>query len=177
MLVTATATDPLGLSATDTLDVPDGAATGVRTIRTSFLGTRVNWGSVVDAGINGPNLTLDDVLQAPVGPVTLGASFHVLTTATTPGMRVYKHPLAAGTVTFGVWNAAGTLLASTIQTWEEDDGGWVDVDLGSSVARVSEENYHWGYHYPNNDTHYAASTWVFNAQDSVVWPLRMPTFV
>lgn len=179
MLATATVTDPLGGSAIDAATIASGGTGGIRTVRVAAFETRVNWGSAVDASVNGPILVTEGVAGpdyqfAPDGPITLAHTFTMLRDCNIVGARVYKSPLLAGTITLVLWGPTGTLLTSETVTWAADAGGWREIEFTTPAAVTNGVEYHLGYHAPDNN--YAYSPWVFNAQDYVAHPFRFKTF-
>jgi len=179
MQATGTATDPLSASDTDTVTISSGGGgtTSARAIRTSFFENRINWGNSVDEFTQGPNLVIDDYIQAPVGPVTLGHTMSTIINARIIGIRIYKHPLASGTIPTAMWSATGTVLASKTVSWSVDDGGWRTITWDAPISITAGTTYNFGYHYPNADSKYAANSYVWNSsQDTFVYPLNMPGY-
>lgn len=175
MLATGTVTDALGVIVTDTLDVDAGGATGVRTIRSSFLGTRMNFGNVVTPDTQGP--TPDPDPYGGMGPTTLGMTARAMRDARTTGVRIYKHPDGTGTIVAHLWSSTGTVLASSAPvTWVADEGGWATYEFTAPVELEEGLSYHWGYYYPTADQNYIWSAWAFNGQDTCVYPLHMLQF-
>lgn len=179
MIPTGTAEDPLGLTDTDAPTISSGGATGIRTVRRSTTDSRVNWGNAIDTGTQGPTLGTEgslgpDYQQAPDGPVTLAHTYTMMRDADLVAIRIYKAPDLAGTIDFGVWDDAGTLLGSESVAMVADDGGWVEVPFSPTVALTDGEEYTFGYLSPGND--YAYSTWVVNGLDYITYPFRGRVF-
>lgn len=176
----ATVTDPLDASAE--VDATIGTASSpARTLRRGLFTGRVSWGNLAVPGFTvaqGPMLSAAERSAAnqnsfPVGPVTLAITFTALRDFSLVGCRIYKTPTQAGSIPVGVWNATGTLLASTTVTWTADDGGWRTITLSAPVAATSGQGYTIGFLAPDSD--YAASPWVFNGQDAVAYPFWVKT--
>jgi hypothetical protein len=177
MQATATATDPLGLLDTDTQTISAGGATGLRTVRASLFENRVIWGNLATPGydaIQGPTLTLDDFIQAPTGPITLAVTFTMQRNATIPGCRIYKHPSLAGTIPIALWDHTGTMLASASVVWTTDHGGWRTINFTAPASVTTSADYTIGYHSAGDN--YVYSAWVFNAQDTYVYPFLVKSY-
>lgn len=173
MLATGTATDPLGALDTDAVTISAGTTGALRTMRSSFFSTRINWGNSITETEQGP-LATPDPYNSPVGPMTMAIQLSMVTDARSVGMRLYKHADGHGVITCGMWNASGTLLASKTLAWVPDDGGWLTVMWDAPVDLANGETYSWGYHYPSADQHYAQSTYVWNnGQDTCVYPFLL----
>lgn len=175
MQATGTATDPLGLTDSDTLTTTPGGATGVRTIRSSFLATRINWGNAIDELTRGPSVLGENPYATP-GPISLGVTLTCIAPARSRGCRFYKSPTLTGAVPLGMWDSTGTLLATKTVTVGADSGGWVEVPWDAPVEMTVDETYRWGYLYSPADTKYAESTYVWNTQQTCVYPLLMQTY-
>jgi hypothetical protein len=167
--ISASVTDPFGLSDSDSKALTVGGSTGVRAISRSLLGNRIAWGSAVDATIQGPTLEHDSS-----GHLTLGVTFSVQWACRVTSIRIYKHPDAAGSVPVTLYGPTGTVLASTTVTWVVDAGGWRTVTFPSPVTLAVATNYTAAYFSPNG--YYAWSAWVYNAQDTVVPPFEVPRY-
>jgi hypothetical protein len=177
MQATATATDPLGLLDTDIQTISAGGATGLRTVRASLFENRVIWGNLATPGydaIQGPTLTLDDFIQAPTGPITLAVTFTMQRNATITGCRIYKHPSLAGTIPIALWDHTGTMLASASVAWTADHGGWRTIPFTAPASVTNSADYTVGYHSPGDN--YVYSAWVFNAQDTYVYPFLVKSY-
>jgi hypothetical protein len=183
---TGTVTDPLGVAASDTLAVTSTAPAPLRVVKRSWMANRVNWGSAVDTGTNGPTFSDEraEVTYATQGrtcppqPVTVSQSFTLdgVTGVRFTGCRIYKAPNAVGDITVSIWSAAtlkastGTLLGSqVVGTWVADEGGWRQVTFSTPVVLDPALVYYVGFCVPNGI--YAWSPYVYNAQDTVVWPM------
>jgi Concanavalin A-like lectin/glucanases superfamily/Domain of unknown function (DUF4082) len=173
----ATATDPLGASSSADLTVTTGAASGLRTIRRTFFENRVIFGSTTDDSVWGPTVGApEDFNQIFTGPGTLGTSLTMMRDAVIPGMRLPA--VLTGAVTVGMWDNAGTLLATKTAAPESDTGqGWRTILFDAPVAVTNGQTYHWGYYYAGANTNYPASMWVWNnGQDTTVYPFWMPGY-
>lgn len=186
--LTGVATDPMAATATDTTTINSTSTAPNRVVRRSLLANRTNWGSAVDATVRGPSFSDDttdpftDVgrpafTNAPPDPLTVGIAFTVEIPCRFTGCRVYKAPNAvnASGVPFAIWSSAsgasttGTLLGSqTTAAWAVDAGGWRQVTFATPVDLVPGVRYTVGY--LAVDGIYAYSQWVFNGQDTCVWP-------
>jgi hypothetical protein len=171
--VTGTAIDPLGASASGTTAISTGGATGQRTIRRSVFGSRKNWGSFADASIQGPSLSSNDFIQAPAGPLTLGHTFTMLQDASLIGGNIYKHPQANGAITIALWDSVGSVLTQMTVSWVSDVGGWRQALFPSPISVANGSEYTLGYWTPN---YYVVSTWVFNGQDTAVYPFLLKSY-
>lgn len=172
MLATGTATDTLGVLTSDSLTVAAGGATGIRTVQTSALATRVNFGNVVTGDIQGPNPVPDP--YGGMGPVTVGITARMMRDVRTTGIRIFKHPDGTGNIVAYCWTAAGTVLASKTVAWVADGGGWQTILFDAPIELDENTSYHWGYYYPTADQNYTWTPWVFNGQDTCVYPFDMP---
>lgn len=179
---TGTATDTLGAVDTDTLAFTSTASAPQRVVRRSLFTNRVNWQGVGNE--KGP--TFSDVMPentsqtagvaCPPGAITVAQIFSVLRPCRLTGFRIYKAPNATGTVNVAVWNDDGTTTYETTSfAWVVDDGGWYQVTLSSPVDLDVDETYFIGVHIP--DGIYSYTTWVFNGQDNVVWPILVKTLL
>ena len=180
--LTATATDTMGAAASASLTVADGAAASPRVVRRSMMTHRISWGSVVDQSIKGPSFS--DVTQDPTAnayghtsptyPVTLGLTFSVLAEVRFVGCRIYKAPNATGTIPVNLWSPDGTVVATaSAGTWSADAGGWRQVTFAPVVLEPGI-TYTLGYFAP--DGIFSWSPWVWNGQDTCVWPLLNAKF-
>lgn len=179
MDVHGTATDPLAASTSANLTVAAGGATGLRTITTSFLEHRINWGNSSDDGSaqQGPDLVGTFVFGLP-GPITLGTTMTMLENCRILGVRIFKHPLHAGTVPVAMWDATGTVLATVNVTWVADAGGYREILFSSPVNVTANSEYSFGYLYAPADANYPTSTYVWNnTQDTCVYPFLMKQFL
>jgi hypothetical protein len=183
---TGTATDTLAAVDTDTLVFTSTASAASRVVTRSLMANRVNWGSVVDGTVQGP--TFSDAtpeatnmigigVTSPPDPVTVAQIFTVLAPCRFTGCRIYKAPNAVGTsIPVRLWSGvtSGTTLATeTIASWVVDDGGWQQVTFATPIDLDVGTTYVCGY--LSADGIYAYSAWVFNAQDTVVWPIVAKT--
>lgn len=180
--LTGTATDTLGAADTDDLAYTVPHLIGSpRTVTRSLLANRINWDSVVSSVVQGPtfsdvrpqDLTATEGVVAPPAQVTVSQIFSVLAPCRLTGFRVYKAPNATGTaIAVRLWSGITTgteLAATTIPSWVVDGGGWRQVTFSSSVDLVPNVTYVIGVHIPSGI--YAYSEWVYNGQDTVVWPI------
>jgi hypothetical protein len=179
MTINATAhvTDPLGLTATDTLAIPEGGPAGITAVRRSLLGTRVIWGPVIDqGGVLGPTVQAD--AQARV----LSVFFKLQWDARITGGRFYKAPLLAGDVEFKLWEVTGTgigvtgtqIAAVTLPGLAADQGGEHAFTFPTPIAGAAGKTYAVTYLAQSGD--YVASDWVWHAMDWVNPPFEVPMF-
>jgi len=177
MLAHATATDTLGAVSSVNQTLTAGTKTGMRTLRRSFYGARMNWSSVVDESIWGPTLNApDDFGQIMTGPITVGNTLTMMRDCRIIGVRLYKSPTAVGSIPVGMWDAVGNLLTSKTLSWVVDEGGYREVLWDAPVPVKDGQEYNWGYFYPNADTNYAGAIWVWNGQDYTNYPFWQKGF-
>lgn len=171
MIASGTATDPIGVTASDTTAITVAGATGTRTIRRSLFENRVNWGSPTPGFEFTQGPTFGPLTTGyPSGPVSLSTSFQMLRDCEIVACRFYKAPLLAGTIPFALFDSAGTALASASLVCVADEGGWREIALGPAAVTLGAY-YSVGYFVPNDN--YAMSAWIWNAQDTVVYPFAV----
>jgi hypothetical protein len=167
--IAASATDTLGLVATDTLNATVAGATGSTLIQRSILGERLIWGSIIDQTNKGP-LFADDAT-----PLTGSVRFRLQWEAKITGGRIYKAPAFTGDMPVTLWAPDGTKLAETqITGLTADGGGWVDYRFPAAVDGAPGGLYTVSYYSP--DGIYAYSPWFWHVQDWVVPPFVVPLF-
>jgi hypothetical protein len=159
--VTATATDVLDVTTSSNRTI-NNTGTVARTLTRSLLGQRLNWGSPMDASIQGPTFATDAT------PVELAAAFKVQWTCRLTKVRIYKAPALAGTVPVTVWAPDNSVLATLNVTWTADAGGWREITFSSPITLAPDVEYRVSYNAVNSN--FATSPWVFNAQDFVEPP-------
>src|SRR5881394_3906930 len=119
---TGTATDPLGAVDADVLTYESTATAPQRVVRRSLLEHRVNWGSIVDVTVQGPQFS--DVtpqetfethgLDVPPNDITVSQIFSVYIPCRLTGFRIYKAPNAVATsVPVTLWSGTGTVITTT----------------------------------------------------------------
>lgn len=173
----AVTTDPLSLTGTDSLAIPEGGPSGITAVKRTLLGTRIVWGAIIDqGGVVGPTIQTD--AQARV----LSVFFKLQWDVRILGGSFYKAPALAGNIEFRLWEIVGTgigvtgtlLSTTTINGLVSDQGGEhffsfttpIDVELGKAYAVT--------YYSPSGD--YVASDWVWHAMDWVNPPFEVPMF-
>lgn len=181
--LSASATDSMGASGAANAVATSTAPGAVRVVKRSLWENRICWGSAIDASIEGPFFTDDvaDGFNINSLPATLAQLFWLDRDVRFTGCRIYKAPNAVGSnIPVSLYEVTGyntqgavdttTLLASTtIPSWVADDGGWQQVDFPAPVALSAGTEYIVSYF--SADGIYAYSPWVYNAQDTCVWPL------
>lgn len=182
---TGSATDTMGASASDTATINSTASAPPRKVHRSLMQNRLQWGSAVDTSLRGP--TFSDAAAEPFLPrssppdaITLSMIFQVRAPCRFTGCRVYKAPNATGAISFTLWQSStlvtgptstGTVLGTqSAGTWAVDGGGWRQVTFASPVNLVPGVSYVIGFR--SIDGIFAYTQWVWNAQDTVVWPLE-----
>jgi hypothetical protein len=170
--VTATAT------VTDTLNAIDiepqaftvAAGTPPRTVQASFMGNKLILGSAIDTTKpQGPTF-----VQEPSGGIALGVQFTALRDFRLAAARIYKAPLANGTVTVTAWTGSGVKLTETTVTWVADNGGWTQVTFPVPANLTQDTVCMVSYHVPSG--HFATTTWVYNAMPTIGYPFYVADF-
>jgi hypothetical protein len=167
--MTATATDTLGLTATDSLTATVAGATGATLVRRSIMRDRLIWGSIIDQGNKGPAFV--DEATPMTGSVRFALQWHARIT----GGRVYKAPAYAGDMPVTLWSPSGEKLAETqITGLVADGGGWVDYRFPAAVDGIPGGLYTVSYYSANGI--YAYTPWFWHAQDWVQPPFVVPLY-
>jgi hypothetical protein len=167
---TGTATDTLGATGTDAAALTVGPGGGVRTVPATLLGNRLAFGSAID----GTRPQAPEFAAEPAGALTLGIQFTALRDLRITGARIYKAPLAAGTVPVTLWTSAGAKLAETTVTWTSDAGGWRQITFPAAAAIAKNSDYMVSYFSPNGQ--FAVTPWAYNAQPTIVYPFYIVDF-
>lgn len=187
--LTAWAEDTMGADDSDTHTIASTASAPMRTVRRSFFENRIVWGNAIDSTVHGP--TFSDVSMpgsidgrtCPPDDVTVSTIFQVLEPVTFVALRVYKAPNHVGTtVPFTLWEAdtpivsvtsTGTVLGTeSVGPWVVDDGGWQEIEFTTPIDLLPDTTYVLGMY--AEDGIFAWSPNVWEAQDTVVWPLVNP---
>jgi hypothetical protein len=167
---TATATDTLNANAVATQSLAVGTGTTPRTVQSSFMGNKLIFGSAIDTSRpQGPSF-----VQEPSGGITLGLQFTALRNFRIASTRIYKAPLANGTITVSVWTSAGVKLSETTTTWSSDTGGWREIVFPEPADVAQDSAYMVSYHVPSG--HFSTTTWVYNAMPTVGYPFYVTDF-
>lgn len=184
---TGTATDTMGATDSDTETLNSVASAPARVIRRTMMENRIMWGSAIDPTPKGPSFSDDpaaavDFLSGRVCPpddLTVSTIFQVLIPVRFTGCRVYKAPNHVATnVPITLWRSS-TLVTSQASTgtelgaedagpWIVDGGGWQTIDFASPIDLEPGYSYVLGMYAEGGI--YAFTPWVWNAQDTVVWP-------
>lgn len=166
----ASATDPLDVTTTDTHIGSIATSGGISTISRSMWENRISLSSLeFNASTRGPQF-----VNAPTQPNELGVEFRVTFPVRITKLRVYKAPLASGLVTATLWNNSGLKLSEATQNWVIDDGGWREFVLPSPVNLTAFTYYVASYYAPNGQ--YAKNIWVYNGMDYIESPFYVQAF-
>jgi hypothetical protein len=179
MTITAntTVTDPIGLSASDSLVIDEGIAGGITTVRRSLVDTRIIWGPVIDqAGVVGP------VPQHDGEARVLSQFFKLQWNVRILGGSFYKVPLLAGDIEFRLWKVNGTgigvtgtqISSVTLAGLVVDQGGAYDFTFPTPIAGLAGETYAITYYTASGE--FAGSSWVWHAQDWINPPFEVPQY-
>ena len=143
-VITVTARDAAGNTATDTLTV-------------SYQGAP----ACIDCSLWDATVTPSLASSPDTGAVNLGVKFRADVAGRVTGVRFYKGTANTGTHVASLWTAGGTLLAQATFT-NETASGWQQVNFPSAVAIQANTTYVVSYHAPNGryafDGAYFAST-------------------
>jgi hypothetical protein len=166
------ATDPIGVSASDIGNFPIGGATAFHTIRRSLFETRIAWGAVTNTGVKGPSYVLDV-------PMTPGLEFQVLWPVRFIGCRICKAPNASGSIPVRLWDRQGSggtprELGIATVTWVADAGGWREILFSAPIDLEVGVAYTVSYYSPTGDISY--SPFVFYWWSDVVAPFLVKPF-
>ena len=166
----ATVTDPLAASTSDTAVLPVGAATAEHTISRGLFDYRVAWGGVT--GVTVPHGPSFQSLSAR----SLALEFTVLRNVRFAGCRIYKAPNLVGSIDVTLWSQTGpggSWVDEGMETesWTTDDGGWREVAFATPVDLFVGTVYKLAYLSANGVHAYSNS--VFTYFSDVVYPLRV----
>lgn len=167
--VTGTATDPLGVTATDAHSVSLSGST-VRTVRRSMWEDRTSLSSMqFNDSTLGPGFIKEGLSNE------FGVGFDVERNVKILGANIYKAPACSGTVTVTLWTGGGTALASTVVNWTADAGGWREILFASPVEIAAGSPYVMSYFSPNGES--AQNAWVYNDMDYYEYPFHVPRLI
>ena len=162
---TATASDS---TATTTASVTASVSTGtgLRKVKRYLHRDRLFAQSIVDPVLrSGPGT----VISTPQTLGTeLGLTFQIVDIPTRfTGFRLWKAPVASGTVPVTLWDYDTKVALATMNlTWVSDAGGWEEHDFPTPVSLAPNKKYVISY----NANAWAATQWLFNGQDYIEPP-------
>jgi len=166
--LSASSTDSMGATATDSASVTV-LGSAKNKAKVSMMKNRIVFGSPLPGSSTvGPTLFTDT-------PNELGVSFWVKCEGLrVTGLRIYKHPLAAGSIPVTLWDDAGTVMATTTVTWVSDNGGWREIPFSAPSAALSTTREYRATFFAASG-HYVGTLGAFEAQDTYEWPFLTKT--
>jgi mono/diheme cytochrome c family protein len=153
-VITVTARDAAGNTATDTLTV-------------SYQGAP----ACIECSLWDAAATPSLASSPDTGAVNLGVKFRADVAGRVMGARFYKGTANTGTHVASLWTAGGTLLAQATFT-NETASGWQRVDFPNPVAIQANTTYVVSYHAPNG--RYAFDGAYFASTSVAAGPLQAP---
>lgn len=159
------ATDSVGSATSATATVNVGSGTSIHTVKYTMQDNSIIFGSALNPGeFRGPVPTTG-------GAQEIGTTFWVDRDCRCTGVKIWKHPDAAGSIPVTLWTKDGLTLATTTVTWTADAGGHRTITFPSPVNLSTTQEYRVSY-FAANGMH-GRNDWFFNAQDTIDPPFTV----